>query len=75
MGIIQSILSIMRNGFLVLRSASSGDYREESDFVRECRKELEESGRYTDVQNLIHDRRNVAGDISVSFRKLKLGNG
>lgn len=77
MSIISDIRAFAQNGFYMLRIASSGNYNEESDIVREYRKELDSqtSGRLVDFQNLLNDRRNVGNDVRVSFNKLVKNNG
>ena len=53
MCIIGNIRTFVRKGVSVLRTASSREYNEESNIVREFRNELYgHSGRSTDVQIL-----------------------
>ena len=74
MCIIGNIRTFVRKGVSVLRAASSREYNEESDLVREFRNELYgHSGKSTDVQNLMKDRKNVENDVRVSFKKIVLG--
>ena len=75
MCIINNIRSFARKGASVLRTASSREYNEESDIVRKFRNELygHVSGRSTDAQNLMKDRRNVENDVRVSFNKIVFG--
>lgn len=74
MCIIGNIRTFVRKGVSVLRTASSREYNEESNIVREFRNELYgHSGRSTDVQNLMKDRKNVENDVRGSFNKIVLG--
>ena len=64
MCIINNITHFIKNGFTVLRRASSGNYEENSPEIEALKREMfsTPSNRNTDMENLRRDRNNVARD-------------
>lgn len=77
MCILERIQQFAGNGVRVFRKASKGQFQSESEVVKELNKEVmsNRSNRYTDIENLIRDRRNIDTDIRKSFNNLVLKNG
>lgn len=77
MGILSGIFHFFKNGFFVLRHASIGEYKENSQEIEAIRREMfaVPSNRQTDMENLRKDRANIAHDVRTAFNKLVLSNG
>lgn len=77
MCIINNIIHFVKNGFNVLRSASSNNYEESSPAIKALKHEMfaTPSGRHTDIENLRKDRAYVAHDVRTAFSKIKWSNG
>ena len=77
MCIINNIAHFIKNGFTVLRQASSGKYEENSFEIEALKREMfyKPSNRHTDIENLRKDRDNVARDVRTAFNNLVLNNG
>ena len=77
MCIINDITHFVKNGFTVLRHASSGNYEENSPEIEALTRQMffNPSTRHTDTDNLRKDRDNVARAVPTAFNNLVLNNG
>ena len=77
MCIINNIAHFIKNGFTVLRHASSGKYDDNSFEIAALQLGMfyKPSNRDTDIENLRKDRDNVARDVRTAFNNLVLNNG
>lgn len=59
----------------VFRNASRGEYRPDSEEVRDIRREMMErqSSLKSDRENLVGDKHRVAADVRTSFNKIAFG--
>lgn len=72
MCIINDITHFIKNGFTVLRHASSGKYEENSLEIEALKREMfcKPSNRHTDMENLRKDRDNIARDVRTAFNRV-----
>lgn len=77
MCILKRMQEFAANGARVFGKASKRQYHFESDAVKSIKKEMKSgtSGRHTDIENRMNDRRKVDADVRRSFNKLILKNG
>lgn len=77
MCILKKIQEFTANGMSAFRKASKGQFKEESDAVRNIKEEImsDSSNRHIDIENRLRDRRNVEADIRRSYNKIILRNG
>ena len=77
MGIIKNIIHFIKNGFSVLRRASTGNYEDNSPEIQALKDEMfsSPSNERADLDNIKKDRNNVAHDVRASFNNLILSNG
>lgn len=77
MCIINDIFHFIKNGFSVLRSASSNSYEESSPAIKALKHEMfaTPSNRHTDMDNLRKDRDNISHDVRTAFSKINWSNG
>lgn len=76
MEFINNFIHFIKNGFSVLRSASNGNYEDNSPEIQALKEEmLSPTNSKTDSANLKKDRYNVATDMNTAFNNLILSNG
>lgn len=71
---IHQFYSFFTNGIRTFRTAATGNYRGESDAVRQIREEMMAVSP-SDSAQLRRDRKNIERDIRISYNKLIAANG
>lgn len=72
MCIVRDVTRFIANGARVLRDSSRGEYKQESEFISQLKKELFiESDRLDDKSKLKQDRKNIEKDVREAWEKLK----